>query len=739
MRLLSNGNVLIDTTIDRGYKLYVSGNIKSTAIKTNTVCIECGETGETGSYGGEINRFEGNLYLQNRQGTLYLSYTDGSTVIRSAATIGGAYDLAGSTYKLYVNGDSYVNGELKVAGRSVFSSAMTCESNLYVNKSLTVSEDASLGSTLKVTGATTLLDKLTISKNGMSVTGAAYFGGGTTYYFGSTGNVSANTLTAAGATTLKSTLSVAGASTFTGNATFRNKIYLSDDVYIYWDSSYNAIRTNASFASDKTVSSLGVGSDEGGGGSADWGAVPTNIIPAVNGGYNLGSASSHWSKLYVARIENSDDDLYLNSGGYIRMLTDVVFGNNDNHYISPTGIAYLGNIYSNGNIVATLDAVYDFVESSLSGYATQSWVNTKLGGYATQTSIPTKVSQLTNDSKFITDGVSSFKVGTYDGLSVAGTYLGAGSIVVKESAPSIKFLVKSYTSNYTSIIEEATANVLNINGQVYAKKDGNVAIGTSTINNSYKLYVNGATYFKGNSYVSGTFTATNNAQFRGAYIADSNLTGGYDGSTVWSVTPEGAASFKSLTVNGVAITGNGGGSFNGGTISGDTIFGSIGSNYQDTYKVYINGALCVEDLIDAFGGLAGNGWEIMDTGDAYFQSIDQASDLTIKSIIKDVRLSLGTMANAPLVQFDWTNRTNKKHHVGTIAQYWEGCLPEVVSRTKDGTLALAYGELGVAMGISLANILEDTNGRVATVEEEIKTLKEENKRLKERVAELEAA
>lgn len=42
-------------------------------------------------------------------------------------------------YKLYVNGSSYVNGELNVVGRSVFSSAMTCESNLYVNKSLTVS------------------------------------------------------------------------------------------------------------------------------------------------------------------------------------------------------------------------------------------------------------------------------------------------------------------------------------------------------------------------------------------------------------------------------------------------------------------------------------------------------------------------------------------------------------------------------------------------------------------------
>ena len=59
--------------------------------------------------------------------------------------------------------------------------------------------------TQNVTGIGTLSmsNTLTITAGGMSVTGAAYFGGGTTYYFGSTGNINCNQLVPNGATTFK--------------------------------------------------------------------------------------------------------------------------------------------------------------------------------------------------------------------------------------------------------------------------------------------------------------------------------------------------------------------------------------------------------------------------------------------------------------------------------------------------------------------------------------------------------
>lgn len=59
-----------------------------------------------------------------------------------------------------------------------------------------------------------------IDASGGTMSGALYFGGNTTYYLGSTGNINCNALTANGATTLKSTLNVTGTSSFTGAASY---------------------------------------------------------------------------------------------------------------------------------------------------------------------------------------------------------------------------------------------------------------------------------------------------------------------------------------------------------------------------------------------------------------------------------------------------------------------------------------------------------------------------------------
>lgn len=97
----------------------------------------------------------------------------------------------------------------------------------------------------------------------------------------------------------------------------------------------------------------------------------------------------------------------------------------------------------------------------------------------------------------------------------------------------------------------------------------------------------------------------------------------------------------------------------------------------------------------------------------------QLSDYNLKTILGDVRLSLNEMANAPLVRFEWNDRTNKNPHVGTIAQYWKDCLPEVVSTTKEETLSLSYADLGVAMGISLAKEMVDMEERIKNLEEKL--------------------
>lgn len=572
-----------------------------------------------------------------------------------------------------------------------------------------------VGGTLGVTGATTLSDKLTISQNGMSVTGAAYFGGGTTYYFGSTGNIYANTLNA-GATTLRSTLSVSGASTFTGKtthngglgatsgtfsgtlgvtgvATFNNNIkakkYIyfgaNDEAWIYWDATNNVLRTNASFASDKTVSSLGVGSDEGGGGSADWGAVPTNIIPAVNGGYNLGSASSHWSKLYVARIENSDDDLYLNSGGYIRMLTDVVFGNNDNHYISPTGIAYLGNIYSNGNIVATTS----WVDSKLNGwYYTKEESDNKYlyKGYDGNTF------EINSDFKIAYATNSLLKLENKVNNDVRIAFIGNGTILgyigMNGSSP---VFIDPEGGKHIIALKDDNVNVDLSN--YYTKTETNSAISSMLSNYALKTSLGtAASYGVTTSVTSGS---TNLVTSGAVYSVLSGYVSKSSASTISA----------KLTVNELSSNGS---ISTGGNLS---VYGNI---------------------TIAMGGLTAA------NGTVSAKTVTQTSDERLKNLIGDVRLSLGSMACAPLKKFHYHD--DGLLRVGTLAQYWQGTLPEVVSTTPNGTLALAYGELGVAMGISLANHLTDLKADLSVTDNEVEKLKKrveelenENKRLQERV------
>ena len=276
---------------------------------------------------------------------------------------------------------------------------------------------------------------------------------------------------------------------------------------------------------------------------------------------------------------------------------------------------------------------------------------------------------------------ASLKVGGNDVATKATTLAGYGiTDALSKSNPSV-------------------TGTLTVAGNVLPSNNNDTYALGSTNYRWSKLYVNGVD-------CTGSISSTTNISAQGNVTA---INGGLSGKTL---SVSGAASVGSLTV--------------GGAVHSNLNIGG--------YRIKTEGG----DIYGVYDGL--DKLMYFDASAAFCSAFVQTSDERLKNILNgDFRLSLGTMACAPLIIFDWNNRSNRKHNVGTIAQYWQGALPEVVSKTQNGTLALAYGELGVAMGISLANILEDTNGRVATVEEEIKTLKEENKRLKERVAELEAA
>lgn len=102
-------------------------------------------------------------------------------------------------------------------------------------------------------------------------------------------------------------------------------------------------------------------------------------------------------------------------------------------------------------------------------------------------------------------------------------------------------------------------------------------------------------------------------------------------------------------------------------------------------------------------------------------STSSSSDERLKKILGAVGLTTEQIAEAPSVAFKW--RKNGDRAVGTIAQYWQDILPEVVGKDNNGYLTMQYGVAAMLASISNAK-------RILSVEERIKHLEDEITRLK---------
>lgn len=127
-----------DGTQDITGALTSSSIIKASSFFSTSISIECDANGVVDpiTYGGEINRFSSNLYLQNRGGNIYLSHASGTTYIRGklngvgatftdtltvpSITIGGVtitYDSANEA--LCINGNMYALGGITAGGAGI--------------------------------------------------------------------------------------------------------------------------------------------------------------------------------------------------------------------------------------------------------------------------------------------------------------------------------------------------------------------------------------------------------------------------------------------------------------------------------------------------------------------------------------------------------------------------------------------------------------------------------------------
>lgn len=265
MLINSDGNVLIGTTTDNGAKLQVAG----TATISSTLTV----SGTTLA--------KGSLEIYGTQPYIDFHFNNASDDYTSRIIEIASGNLA--TYANWLPNTNNVrnlgNADRRWANvygvNGNFSGNMTIDGNLNVTSAVTMS------STLTVAG------KLTISTGGMSVTGAAYFGGGTTYYFGSTGNVNCNTLTAAGVTNLKSTLAVTGATTVNGLITANGGMVIPSsktlkigDVIISWDST-GVLKVDGTLYTTGNLSAGGYQADSGSSSSGTITKATYNVLGGI--------------------------------------------------------------------------------------------------------------------------------------------------------------------------------------------------------------------------------------------------------------------------------------------------------------------------------------------------------------------------------------------------------------------------------------------------------------------------
>ena len=100
--------------------------------------------------------------------------------------------------------------------------------------------------------------------------------------------------------------------------------------------------------------------------------------------------------------------------------------------------------------------------------------------------------------------------------------------------------------------------------------------------------------------------------------------------------------------------------------------------------------------------------------------VSSSSDARLKNIIRDACPAVEDVADAPAVEFAW--KKDGSRAVGSIAQYWQGVLPQAVHEER-GYLAMQYDV--IAMLASIANAR-----RILSIEKKIRELEAEVKRLK---------
>ena len=282
------------------------------------------------------------------------------------------------------------------------------------------------------------------------------------------------------------------------------------------------------------------------------------------------------------------------------------------------------------------------------------------------------------------------------------------------------------------------------------KSSGNILIGTTT-DNGGKLQVEGA--------IPNLISLKRTTNGGGAFI---DYTATNASSRQWRVGASGKGAFvfedSSETVL-VSILGN-----------GNVLMGTA---YDYGYKLTVNGKIGARDnitiLADAgyyhfspdgatlytyvghtksyactwlYNGISGGAVVLYDTGGINLTQsttisgnltatgdITAGSDVRYKAIQSHAEIDIETIANAPVINYKWTDREDVRVHLGSTAQYWANTNLRngVIPTTDDSLWTMNYGTIALGAVVNVAKKVVNHEERITALERENEMLKQELK------------